>query len=226
MAKLQSLLARPPRPDAAQGEEYRRRLLEHFKEQRAALDDISQREQARKEYETLNHRLKDLRKSIPIALQQDEALSRWPREIKREQIVSLEHELRKSLAPPVGVIQRVWHTLRRRQVESRRIAAQRPLLSLPTPFVDHSFPDVDAPSEAWNDFFEAWKLCAEAARLTDAVQSVEQSLLHLQSAEACQRRLTAGFAGKLNVSPNSPASSPTTNPASTVDRNSMHRTAA
>ena len=54
LAKLQSLLARPPRPDMTQGEEYRQQFAALFAQQRAALADIAGLEQARKEYETLN----------------------------------------------------------------------------------------------------------------------------------------------------------------------------
>ena len=66
LAKLQSLLARPPRPDAAQGEEYRRQFAGLFSQQRSVLDDISTLENACKEYEALNAQLEELRKALPL----------------------------------------------------------------------------------------------------------------------------------------------------------------
>ena len=98
LSKLQSLLARPPRPDAAQGEEYRRQFAASFSQQRAALNDISTLEQARKEYEVLNAQLEELRKALPLAAQSDDALARWPREMTRDRVEALEAELRSALA--------------------------------------------------------------------------------------------------------------------------------
>jgi hypothetical protein len=84
LAKLQSLLARPPRPDSAQGEEYRRQFAALFSQQRAALSDISTLEQTRKEYEVLNSQLEESRTTLPLPAQSDGALANWPREITRE----------------------------------------------------------------------------------------------------------------------------------------------
>jgi hypothetical protein len=145
LAKLQSLLARPPRPDAERGDEFRRQFAELFRRQRASLDDVSALEQAREEYEALTARLEELRKALPLPAQSDEALARWPREMTHDKVTTLELELRKALLQPAGFLQKVWHGLRRKQIESRRRAAREALLSLPLPFANRSLPDTQAP---------------------------------------------------------------------------------
>ncbi len=189
LAKLQSLLARPPRPDAAQGEEYRRQFAVSFSQQRAALTDISTLEQARKEYEVLNTQLEELRTTLPLPAQSDGALAGWPREITRETVEVLEAELRRALAQPVGLLQKLWHSFRRSQVEARRKAAREPLLSFPLPFADRTLPDAGAIGDSWNDFFTSWKTWAEAARVAALVSSCEQRIAQLPRAEDCNRRM-------------------------------------
>jgi len=189
IAKLQTLLARPPRPDAAQGEDYRREFEALFREQRTALADISALEQARKEYESLNAELERLRKSLPLAAQSDDALARWPHEMTRERVESFETELRQAFAPPSGLFQRLWHFIRRNQIEVRRQAAREPLLSLPNPFADRALPDSSATCLAWSDFFTIWKAWAEAARLVAQVRRCEQCVAQLPMTEDCNRRM-------------------------------------
>ncbi len=189
LGKLQSLLARPPRPDAAQGEEYRRQFGELFNRQRVALADISALEQARKEYETLNTQFEELRNTLPLAAQSPEALERWPREVTREKVESLETELRRVLVRPGNFLKRLWHFLRRGQMEARREAAREPLLSLPCPFADRGLPDSEATGDAWRDFFATWKTWAEATRVAAVVRSCEQRLAQLPRAEDCNHRL-------------------------------------
>lgn len=189
LAKLQSLLARPPRPDAAQGEEYRRQFAALFSEQRTALADISTLEQVRKEYEVLNAQLEGLRKSLPLAAQSDDALARWPREMTRDRVEAFETELCHALAPPNGLLQKLWHSIRRSRIEARRNAAREPLPSLPNPYADRALPDANATSHAWNDFFTTWKAWAEAARVVALVRSCEQRIAQLPRTENCDRRM-------------------------------------
>jgi hypothetical protein len=189
LAKLQSLLARPPRPDVAQGEQHRRQFAALFSQQRAALSDISTLEQARKEYEILNAQLEELRKTLPLAAQSDDALARWPLEMTRDRVEALEAELRSALARPGGLFQKLWHSLRRSQVEARRKAAREPLLSFPLPFAGRTLPDAEATGDTWNDFFTTWKAWAEAARVAALVRSCEQRIAQLPRAEDCNRRM-------------------------------------
>jgi very-short-patch-repair endonuclease len=189
LAKLQSLLARPPRPDSAQGEEYRRQFAALFNQQRAALSDISTLEQARKEYEVLNTQLEESRTTLPLPAQSDGALASWPREITRERVEALEAELRRALAQPGSLFQKLWHSFRRSQVEARRKAAREPLLSFPLPFADRTLPDAGATSDTWDDFFTTWKTWAEAARVAALVRSCEQRIAQLPRAEDCNRRM-------------------------------------
>jgi very-short-patch-repair endonuclease len=189
LAKLQSLLARPPRPDVAQGEQHRRQFAALFSQQRAALSDISTLEQARKEYEILNAQLEELRKTLPLAAQSDDALARWPLEMTRDRVEALEAELRSALARPGGLFQKLWHSLRRSQVEARRKAAREPLLSFPRPFAGRTLPDAEATGDTWNDFFTTWKAWAEAARVAALVRSCEQRIAQLPRAEDCNRRM-------------------------------------
>jgi very-short-patch-repair endonuclease len=195
LSKLQSLLARPPRPDAAQGDEYRRKFAELFSQQRATLNDISTLEQARKEYEVLNAQFEELRKFLPLAAQSDDALTRWPCEMTRDRVEALEAELRSALARPGGVFQKLWHSLRRSQIEARRKAAREPLLSFPLPFADRTLPDAGATGETWNDFFTTWKTWAEAARVAALVRSCEQRITQLPRSEDCNRRMASAQKG-------------------------------
>jgi very-short-patch-repair endonuclease len=189
LGKLQSLLARPPRPDAAKGEEYRRQFAELFSRQRVDLSDISTLEQARREYEALNEQLDKLRKALPLAAQSDEALARWPHGMTPERMEVLSAELRSVLAQPGGLFQKLWHAFRRSQVHARRKAAREPLLSLPLPFAERRLPGAEATIDAWNDFFTAWNTWAEAARVAARVRSCEQRIAQLPCSEDCNRRL-------------------------------------
>jgi hypothetical protein len=191
LAKLQNLIARPPRPDAARGEEYRQQFTTLFSQQRTALSEISILEQARKEYEMLNAELQKLRKTLPLAAQSDDMLTRWPREMTCDRLETLETELRSALIQPQNLLQRLWHSLRRRQVEARRQAALDPLLSLPSPFTDRGLPHAEDAANAWNDFFATWKTWAEAARVAALVRNCEQRIAQLPQAEDCNRRMAA-----------------------------------
>lgn len=195
LVKLQSLLARPPRPDAAKGEEYQRQFAALFSQQGAALGDISTLEQARKEYEVLNAQLEELRKALPLASQSDDALGRWPRELTRERVQALEAELRRALIQPAGFFQKLWHSLRRSQMEARRKAAREPLLSFPLPFADRTLPNAGETGDAWNDFFTTWKTWAEAARVAALVRSCEHRIAQLPRAEDCNRRMATAQQG-------------------------------
>lgn len=195
IGKLQSLLARPPRPDAAQGDEYRRQFAELFSQQRAILSDISTLEQARTEYEVLNAQFEELRRSLPLAAQSADALARWPREITRDRVEALEMELRSALAQPRGLFQKFWHLLRRNQVEARRKAAREPLLSFPLPFADRTLLDAGATGDTWNDLFTTWKTWAEAVRVAALVRSCEQRIAQLPRTEDCNRRMASAQQG-------------------------------
>jgi very-short-patch-repair endonuclease len=162
-----------------------------FREQRAALDDISSLEQARKEYEMLSAQLEGIRKALPLVAQSDEALSRWPTEMTRDKMETLRADLRRALFQPDGFLQKLWHSLRRSQIESRRRAAREPLLSLPLPFTDRSLPDIQAPGDAWDDLFVAWKAWAEAVRVAADMRNCERRIAQLPRAEDCNRWLAS-----------------------------------
>ena len=195
LSKLQSLLARPPRPDAARGEEYRRKFSELFSQQSAALNDISTLEQARKEYEVLNEQFEDLRKLLPLAVQSDDALARWPRELTRDRVEALETELRSALVQPSGLFQKLWHSLRCNQIEAQRKAAREPLISFPLPFADRTLPDAGATGDAWNDFFTTWRIWAEAAGVEAFLRNCEQRIAQLPRSEDCNRRMITAQQG-------------------------------
>jgi very-short-patch-repair endonuclease len=189
LAKLQALLACPPRLDATQGEEFQRRFREVFTRQIEVLADIQVLEQAREEYGKLNQRLEELKKQLPLSAQSHEGLANWPSGMTRELLESLAAKLYAALLPPSNVFQRLWHSLRRRQRGAERRAICEPLLALPNPFPDRALPDAAAPAEAWDDFFTIWKVWAEAARLTRLVRSCEQRIVQLPTAGECSRRL-------------------------------------
>jgi very-short-patch-repair endonuclease len=189
LVKLQNLLAQPPRPDAAQGEEYRQRFATLFSQQSAALADISTLEQVRKEYEILNEQIGELRNVLPTAAQSDEALERWPCEITPERVEVLGVELSRSLIQPSGFMQKLWHSFRRKQIEARREAARAPFLSFPTPFSDRALPNAGATGDAWSDFFKTWKAWAKAARVAALLRSCEQRINQLPRAEDCNGRM-------------------------------------
>ncbi len=193
--KLQSLLARPPRPDAAQGDEYRRKFAELFKQQGAALNDISRLNQARTEYELLNEQFEEFRKSLPLAAQSNDALALWPREMTRDRVEELEAELRSALARPAGLFLKLWHSLRRSRIEARRKAAREPLVSFPIAFAGRTLPDARATIASWTDFFTTWKTWAETACLAELMRSCEQRLAQLPRAEDCNRRMAIAQQG-------------------------------
>ena len=94
LAKLQSLLARPPRPDTALGEAFHRRFRDVFAYQHEVLADVQALEQAREEYGRLNQELDALRKYLPLHAQSDKALANWPRDLTLGRLEPLEAELR------------------------------------------------------------------------------------------------------------------------------------
>ncbi|MHC1768177.1 MAG: magnesium chelatase domain-containing protein [Verrucomicrobiia bacterium] len=189
LGKLKSLLARPPRPDASRGEDLRRQLAELFHQQDRALSDIATIAQARSEYESVNAMLAELRKNLPLHAQSDESLARWPTAMSPERLAEAQTQLRRALAQPANILQRLWHWLRRDQIAANRMAAREPFGSLPPAFTDRSLPDAQTPAEAWSDFFSVWSAWAEAARVAALAHSCEQRIAQLPEAEACNRRL-------------------------------------
>jgi very-short-patch-repair endonuclease len=189
LGKLQSLLARPPRPDASRGDEYRQQFADLFQQQHAALNDIATIEQARREYESVNTQLAELRKNLPLHAQSDEALARWPGAVTGQQLDIFRTELRRALARPANPLQKFWYWLRRNQIEARRKTAREPLLSLPSPFTDRTLPDAQSAGDAWNDFFTTWTTWADGARVAALVHTCEQRIAQLPQAEDCNRRL-------------------------------------
>ena len=189
LGKLQSLLSRPARPDAVQGVAFQEQFMALFAEQRVTLQQIATQADARNEYEILNGQLDILRKSLPVAIQLDEALSRWPDNITSSQIQALATELRLALARPTGVLQKLWHTLRRGQVEARRKAARQPLLGLPILFGDRNIPDVNAGIVPWEEFFTIWTTWAESANVAKLLSNCERRLASLPKADDCNQRL-------------------------------------
>ena len=189
LVKLQSLLARPPRLDAALGEAFQQRFCEVFTRQREALAKVQALERTREEYGRLNQELDALRKHLPLHVQSDTALANWPGEFTCGRLEAIEAELSAAFLLPSNVFQRLWHSLRRHQVEARRRAAREPLLALPNPFLDRALPDSGAPTEAWNDFLTTWKTRAEAARVVGLVESCEERVAQLPGAEEYNRKL-------------------------------------
>lgn len=190
LGKLQSLLARPPRPDTSRGTDIRHQLADLFRQQRTALRDIGTIAQARSEYESLNAKLAELRKGLPAQAQSDDSLARWPTAFSPERLGEAQRQLRRALTQPTTLAQRLWHWFRRTQIEARRKAACEPLGLLPLPFADGGLPDARAPAEAWDDCFSVWLTWAEAARLAALARSCEQRIAQLrQQPEDCNRRL-------------------------------------
>jgi hypothetical protein len=189
LAKLQSLLTRPPRPDTVLGEAFQQRFHDVFAHQIEALADVQALEQAREEYGRLNQGLGELRKHLPLPVQSDKALANWPHECTRTRMEALETELRAAFLAPSNVFAWLWHSLRQRQVEERRQVAREPLLALPNPFPDRVLPDAGAPVEAWNDFLAMWKTWAEAAHVAGLLESCEERIAQLPEAERCNDKL-------------------------------------
>ena len=113
LAKLQSLLARPSRLDAAQGETFERRFSEVFARQRTTLNDFAPLEQACEDYGKRNQQHEELRKQLPLAAQSDDGIASWSCAVTPERLETLEAELRAALSPPASVFGRLWHMLRR-----------------------------------------------------------------------------------------------------------------
>lgn len=189
LAKLQSLLARPPRPDAARGEEFRDKFRAAFEQQHKALGQLQALVAAKEEYEQLMQQYDKARTRLPLPLQTDEAIRRWPQGVIPERIGAMASALRQAWRPPRNWLERLLHRFRRRHLQARRRAAREPFLGLPNPFTDQPLPDENAPVEAWADFWEVWKNWAEAARLAGAVSDCEQRLAKLPSREACNSQV-------------------------------------
>ena len=143
-----------------------------FARQREAIDALQALEQAREEYGRLNQQLDELRKHLPLHAQSDAALANWRSDVTCGRLETLEAELRAAFLLPSNVFVRLWHSVRRRQVEARRRAIREPLLAMPNPFPNRALPDAGAPAEAWNDFFAMWKMWAEAARVEGLVEQL------------------------------------------------------
>ncbi len=190
LGKLQSLLARPGRPDEAQGVAFQEQFVALFAQQKTELQQIAAHTVARSEYETLNGQLDALRKSLPLVIQSDEVLSQWPANVTSSQIQALETELRLALARPTGAFQKLWFMIRRDQVETRRKAARQVVLELPISFANRNTPDANAGFESWEEYFTVWKTWAESANLTKLLSNCEQRLAVLPKAEDCNQRLS------------------------------------
>jgi hypothetical protein len=158
LTKLRTLLTRPPRSDTASGEAFQQRFGEAFARQREAIDVLQALEQAREEYGRLTQLLDELGQHLPLQAQSDAALANWRRDVTFSRLETLQTELHAAFLLPSNVFVRLWHSLRRRQVEARRRAIRRPLLEMPKPFPNRAFPDAWAPAEAWDDFFATWKM--------------------------------------------------------------------
>jgi len=189
LTKMQTLLSRPPRPDAAQGEAFQRRFVDLFNRQQTALDDLKSLEQARDEYGRLNEQLAALRKKLPLTVQSDDSIASWPTGMTSERLSELEAELRAALRPPASLLERLWRWFRRSRDEATRQAARDPFLGLPNPFTDGELPDATAMFDAWAPFFVIWKDWAEAARVLAVLRECERRVAQLPSAEECNRRL-------------------------------------
>jgi very-short-patch-repair endonuclease len=189
LAKLQALLARPSRPDTTRGEEFQRRFREIFTRQIEGLADLQTLEQVREEYGKLNQQLDEVRKQLPLAVHLEESLANWPSDVTYERLETLIAELCIALLPPSNIFQRLWRSLRQRQVAARQRAAREPFLALPNPFPDRTLPDAVAPIDAWNDFLQVWQAWADAVRLTKLVHTCEQRIVQLPTAEEYDKRV-------------------------------------
>jgi very-short-patch-repair endonuclease len=189
LAKLQTLLARPSRPDTTRGEEFQRHFHEIFTRQTGELADLQTLEQVREEYGRLNQQLDKVKAQLPLAMQSDESLANWPSDVTNERLETLGTELRAALLPPSNIFQKLWRSLRQRRVATWQRAAREPLLALPNPFPDRILPDAVAPVDAWDDFFEVWQAWAEASRLTKLAHTCEQRIAQLPTAEECNKRI-------------------------------------
>jgi len=189
LTRLQSLLARPPRSDAARGEELRDRLRVAFGQQRRAFEQLQALVKAKEEYEELMRRFEKVRMALPLQLQGDEAMRRWPHETSPELMDQLMSALHEAWRTPRNGLERFWQCLSRRYIQARRRAAREALLNLPNPFADRCLPDDTAPLEAWTDILGVWRAWAEAARLDGAVRDCESRLARLPSRELCGRHV-------------------------------------
>jgi len=190
LGKLQSLLARPPRPDAARGEEFQRQFADLFDRQHMALSDIAAIAKAGEEYERANRLLEEARKKLPLHLQPDSAIARWPDLMPAPKLLAAQQELRAVLDSPANLLAKFWRWLHRREFAARLSAVFAVLASLPLPFADRPQPDSQSPIATWDEFFIAWQNWDEAARILTLVHGCEQGIARLPSAEECNGRLT------------------------------------
>ena len=190
LGKLQSLLARPPRPDAARGEEFQRQFADLFARQHSALSEITATATSGEEYERANQLLEDARKKLPLHLQADVAITRWPDSMPSANLLSAQKELHAVLAPAAHLLARLWRWLRRREFAARQATVFVVLVNLPSPFADRPLPDSQSHLTAWDELFAVWQNWAEAARLLALVRDCEQAIARLPSAEECNQRLT------------------------------------
>lgn len=188
LGKLQSLLAKPPRPDAAQGDAFLKLFSELFIRQHRALEEIQTLTLAREEYCSLTQQLAEKRKQLPLAAQSDEAIAAWPKDLTSAQLDALEATFVSALAVPKTFLGRLWQKLRPSYFEEQRRVARAPLMSVASPFPDRPLPSPLEPASAWGDFFSCWKNCAEAARLTSLIRNCEQRLAQMppQESSTCQ----------------------------------------
>ena len=146
LGKLQSLLARPSRPDAARGEEFQRQFADLFTRQHTALSDVTAIAKSGEEYERANRLLEDARKKLPLHLQTEVAIARWPDSMSSASLLAAQKELHAVLAPAANLLARLWRWLHRREFAARRAAVVVVQVDLPSPFADRPLPDFSKPA--------------------------------------------------------------------------------
>jgi very-short-patch-repair endonuclease len=189
LEKLQSLLARPARADAFEGDELRSQLARAFGEQRELERQLIAIDLARREYGALNSRVVELKESLPRNLQSGDTLSRWPEGVTLQQVESVEAEVLVAYRRPVGLLGKLLARIRKRKIGIRRSNARDSLSRFPTPFADRNVPfDADS-SDAFSEFFLCWKRWAELAATSGRVRACEDRIAGMTQPSACNQGL-------------------------------------
>ena len=94
LAKLQSLLIRPTRRDAEEGDGCLSKLREAFARQAEALEGIRLLQNMRAEYAQLNQTLAAVKGQLGGDTRVEAAIAEWPAAITQQQLEQFESELR------------------------------------------------------------------------------------------------------------------------------------
>ncbi len=189
LEKLQSLLARPAWVDAADGDELRSQLAHMFAKQRELHRQLVAIDAARRDYGELNSRAVELKESLPKNLQSDDALAQWPAGITPQQVESVEAEVLGAYRKPVGIIEKLLASIRRRKIEHRRAMAHESLRRFPSPHAHRNVPLDADDSDVVRDLFQLWKRWAELVEVTVKVKACEDRIARMPPCNDCNERL-------------------------------------